>query len=103
MALPGRADFDSELRPDLDRYLATDTMEAIERAKLFHLAWDISCSAFGSRQLHYERFFAGDAVRNAQILINIYDRDPRHSDGARVHGAGRFGLEKSTPWPAATS
>ena len=76
MALPGRADFDSELRPDLDRYLATDTMEAIERAKLFHLAWDVSCSAFGSRQLHYERFFAGDAVRNAQILINIYDREP---------------------------
>ena len=76
MALPGRADFDSELRPDLDRYLATDTMEAIERAKLFHLAWDVSCSAFGSRQLHYERFFAGDAVRNAQILTNIYDREP---------------------------
>ena len=67
MALPGRADFDSDLRPDLDRYLATDTMEAIERAKLFHLAWDVSCSAFGSRQLHYERFFAGDAVRNARF------------------------------------
>ena len=76
MALPSQADFDSELRPDLDRYLATDTMEAIERAKLFHLAWDVSCSAFGSRQLHYERFFAGDAVRNAQILTNIYDREP---------------------------
>jgi 4-hydroxyphenylacetate 3-monooxygenase len=36
----------------------------------------VSCSAFGSRQLHYERFFAGDAVRNAQILTNIYDREP---------------------------
>ena len=76
MALPAQADFDSELRPDLDRYLATDTMSARDRAKLFHLAWDVSCSAFGSRQLHYERFFAGDSVRNAQILLNIYDRGP---------------------------
>ena len=76
MALPSQADFDSELRPDLDRYLATDTASAEERTRLFHLAWDIAGSAFGSRQLHYERFFAGDAVRNAQILGSIYDGEP---------------------------
>ena len=76
IALPSRADFDSELRPDLDRYLATDTASAEERTRLFHLAWDIACSSFGGRQLHYERFFAGDAVRNAQILGTIYDREP---------------------------
>ena len=76
MALPGNADFDSEIRPDLEHYLATDTASALDRTRLFHLAWDISCSAFGSRSLHYERFFAGDLVRNAQILTATYDRRP---------------------------
>ena len=76
MALLTSADFDSDLRPDLDKYLATDTASAIDRTKLFHLAWDISCSSFGSRQLLYERFFAGDPVRNAQILVGSYDREP---------------------------
>ena len=76
MALPSQADFDSELRPDLDRYLATDTTEALDRTRLFHLAWDISCSAFGSRQMHYERHFAGDPIRNALALNGIYDKGP---------------------------
>ena len=76
MALPGQADFDSEIAPDLEHYLATDTASAMDRTKLFHLAWDISCSAFGARSLHYERFFAGDLVRNAQIMYATYDRSP---------------------------
>ena len=74
MALPSLADFESELRPDLERYLATETASALDRTKLFRLAWDVSCSAFGSRQVHYERFFAGDPVRNAQMLCDSYDR-----------------------------
>ena len=76
MALPGQADFDSEIAPDIEHYLATDTASAFYRTKLFHLAWDISCSAFGARSLHYERFFAGDLVRNAQIMYATYDRSP---------------------------
>ncbi len=76
MALPSQADFDSEIAPDLEHYLATDSASAADRTKLFHLAWDISCSAFGSRSLHYERFFAGDLVRNAQIMYATYDRSP---------------------------
>ena len=76
MALPGQADFESEIAPDLEHYLATDTATALDRTKLFHLAWDISCSAFGARSLHYERFFAGDLVRNAQIMYATYDRSP---------------------------
>ena len=76
MALPSQADFDSEIAPDLEHYLATDSASAVDRTKLFHLAWDISCSAFGSRSLHYERFFAGDLVRNAQIMYATYDRSP---------------------------
>ena len=76
MALPSQADFDAEIGPELEHYLTTDTATAVERSKLFHLAWDISCSAFGSRSLHYERFFAGDLVRNAQIMYATYDRQP---------------------------
>ena len=84
MALPSQADFDSEIAPDLEHYLATDSASAVDRTKLFHLAWDISCSAFGSRSLHYERFFAGDLVRNAQIMYATYDRSPM------VEAVGRF-------------
>ena len=76
MALPSQADFDSEIALDVEHYLATDSASALDRTKLFHLAWDISCSAFGSRSLHYERFFAGDLVRNAQIMYATYDRTP---------------------------
>ena len=70
MALPS----ETELRPEMEQYLATDTVSAMDRTQLFHLAWDISCSAFGARQTHYERHFAGDPVRNAMILANTYDR-----------------------------
>ena len=77
ISMASSADFENDaLRAQLDQYVATDTASALERTKLFHLAWDISCSAFGSRQLHYERFFAGDSVRNSQILLSFYDRDP---------------------------
>ena len=44
--------------------------------KLFRLAWDASCSAFGARQILYERFFQADSVRNAIILYNMTDREP---------------------------
>jgi 4-hydroxyphenylacetate 3-monooxygenase len=76
MALPTEADFASPIAPDLDRYLATDTEAARDRAKLFHLAWDVACSAFGGRQALYERFFQGDILRNAVVLNNLYDAQP---------------------------
>ena len=76
MALPMAADFDSELGPSLERYMSTDTMAAVERAKVFHLAWDLTCSAFGSRQTHYERFFAGDPVYNAIIQTRNANLEP---------------------------
>jgi len=76
MALPTEADFASPIAPDLDRYLETDTRTARGRAKLFHLAWDVACSAFGGRQQLYERFFQGDILRNAVVLTNLYDAQP---------------------------
>ena len=76
MALPIAADFDSELEPSLERYMSTDTMTALDRAKVFHLAWDLTCSSFGSRQTHYERFFAGDPVYNAIIETRTTNLEP---------------------------
>ena len=76
MALPAEADFDAAIAPEVNQYLATDTANARDRARLFHLAWDVSCSAFSGRQVLYERMFGGNAVRNAITLFNTYDREP---------------------------
>lgn len=76
MALPTEADMDGPLASEIARYLETDTASAEERVRLFRLAWDTCCSAFGSRQVLYERFFQGDAQRNAIILNNLTDTTP---------------------------
>lgn len=76
MALPSDSDFDTPLAPEVNQYLATDTSNARDRTKLFHLAWDVACSSFSGRQVLYERMFGGDPVRNSIILFNNYDREP---------------------------
>jgi len=76
MALPGEIDFSGPLAKHIEKYLETDTATARDRVQLFHLAWDLACSAFGSRQVLYERFFQGDWMRNASILYNTYDVEP---------------------------
>jgi len=74
MVLPSEADFEAQIAPELERYLATETTGAKDRVRLFHLAWDVACSAFGGRQVLYERFFGGDPVRNAMLLYQSYDK-----------------------------
>ena len=76
MALPSEADFDAPFAPQLNQYLATDTSNARDRTKLFHLAWDASCSSFSGRQVLYERMFGGNPLRNAMTLFNTYDKEP---------------------------
>ena len=76
MALPSEADFEAEIGPELEQYFATDTANARDRAKLFHLAWDASCSAFSGRQVLYERMFGGNPVRNSITLYQNYDKEP---------------------------
>ena len=76
MALPTEADLNGPLAPEIERYLETDTASAEERVRIFRLAWDTCCSAFGSRQVLYERFFQADAVRNAAILYHMFDGEP---------------------------
>jgi len=79
MALPTEADMNGPLSEEINRYLETDTASAEERVRIFRLAWDTCCSAFAGRQVLYERFFQADAVRNAVILYNMFDREPMTS------------------------
>src|SRR6267142_2386294 len=74
MITPTEADFRTPLAPDIDQYLATEGAQARERVKLFRLAWDIAGSAFGSRQVLYERFFASDPLTRARFLGAIYPK-----------------------------
>ena len=76
LALPAEADFDTPLAFEIDKYLATDTVNAHDRAQLFHLAWDVACSAFSGRQVLYERMFGGNPVRTATMLFKNYDKEP---------------------------
>jgi 4-hydroxyphenylacetate 3-monooxygenase len=75
MITPAEADFRTPLAPEIERYLATETTSARDRVKLFRLAWDIACSAFGGRQVLYERFFAGDPLSRARFLQSLYPKD----------------------------
>jgi len=76
MALPTQADLHGPLAAEIAQYLETDTASAAERVRLFHLAWDVCCSAFGARQVLYERFFQGDRSRNVVLLNELYDTQP---------------------------
>jgi 4-hydroxyphenylacetate 3-monooxygenase len=75
MLTPTEADFATPLAPAIEQYLATEGAEARDRVKLFRLAWDIAGSAFGSRQVLYERFFASDPLTRARFLAAIYPKD----------------------------
>jgi len=75
MITPTAADFAGPLAPEIEQYLATDTASARDRVKLFRLAWDVAGSAFGSRQVLYERFFASDPLTRARIMSAIYPKD----------------------------
>jgi 4-hydroxyphenylacetate 3-monooxygenase len=75
MITPSESDFRSPLAPAIEHYLATETASARERVQLFRLAWDIAGSAFGSRQVLYERFFASDPLTRARALGAIYPKD----------------------------
>ena len=77
MAIPSEKDFASpELRPDIDRFYQARNTTALDRTRLFRLAWDAAVSAFGNRQVLYERFFFGDPVRMAGALYQSYDKEP---------------------------
>jgi 4-hydroxyphenylacetate 3-monooxygenase len=77
VAMPTERDLRSPLSDDIRQYYQAARAEAFDRIPLFRLAWDVSMSAFGSRQVLYERFFFGDPVRMAGALVMSHDKELR--------------------------
>ena len=75
VTLPTERDFRSAIAPDLAHYLQAASKLAEERVKIFRLAWDLTMSAFGTRQTQYERYFFGDPVRSASHLYRSYAKN----------------------------
>jgi 4-hydroxyphenylacetate 3-monooxygenase len=73
MAIPSEAMLTSEVGADVETFFQSTNLGGAERVKLFRLAWDVACSAFGQRQVLYERFFAGDPMRNLSSHYLNYD------------------------------
>jgi 4-hydroxyphenylacetate 3-monooxygenase len=71
---PSEADFQGPLAPAIEQYLTTDNTAAVDRVKLFRLAWDVAGNAFGGRQVLYERFFASDPLTRARAMASIYPK-----------------------------
>jgi 4-hydroxyphenylacetate 3-monooxygenase len=74
VSVPTEADVKGPLAEEIKRYYQAARAEAHERIPLFRLAWDTAMSAFGTRQVLYERFFFGDPVRMAGALVANHDR-----------------------------
>jgi 4-hydroxyphenylacetate 3-monooxygenase len=74
--LPTENDFNSSIRKDLDHYLKASTKSALDRVKIYRLAWDLSMSSFGSRETLYERYFFGDPIKLTSVLYTQYDKNP---------------------------
>lgn len=76
MSIPTENAFQSSIRKELDQYLQAKSENAENRVKIFRLAWDLSMSAFGTRETLYERYFFGDPVRLSSQLYHSYDKEP---------------------------
>jgi 4-hydroxyphenylacetate 3-monooxygenase len=57
---------DPSLRQQFETYWQTPQLGAVERMKLYKLAWDLVGSEFAGRHLQYEKFYAGASfiIRN---------------------------------------
>lgn len=73
MVMPASIDVvtDERLRETFERWWKTPSIEAIERHKLYKLAWDIVGSEFAGRHMLYGKFYAGGAI----VVRNQNDRE----------------------------
>ena len=62
--------------PIIERGLQSKNLNGYERVQLFRLAWDLTASAFGSRQNHYEYYFFGDPIRMGMTYFDNFDKEP---------------------------
>ena len=73
MVMPASIDVmqDDTLRPRFESWWKTASIEAVDRHKLYKLAWDLVGSEFAGRHMLYEKFYAG----NSLIVRNQSDRE----------------------------
>jgi 4-hydroxyphenylacetate 3-monooxygenase len=69
LATPARSQFDDPgLRALIDRYLCgAGGVSAIDRARIFRLAWDFVGTSLAGRNELYERFYLASGARNYQL------------------------------------
>jgi anthranilate 3-monooxygenase (FAD) / 4-hydroxyphenylacetate 3-monooxygenase len=84
LMLPCGNDFASPIAADVQKYYQGAGVSALERTKLFKLAWDLTGDAFGQRALQYERYYAGDPVRLTAQAYLSYDKSTCESLTARA-------------------
>jgi len=94
VAMPTEQDLKGPLAEDVRRYYQAARAEAFDRVPLFRLAWDTALSAFGSRQVLYERFFFGDPVRMAGALV-VNHAEEMAALGERVREFVRRGRDEA--------
>jgi 4-hydroxyphenylacetate 3-monooxygenase len=75
VTLPTEKAINSPIGSDIHQYLQGSTKTAEERIKVFRLAWDLTMSSFGTRQIQYERYFFGDPIRLSSVLYNTYPKE----------------------------
>ena len=64
----------AEIAPDLQRFLSSPGVDAVERTKLFKLGWDLVGSEFAGRHAQYELFYAGSrSMTTALRTYRTYD------------------------------
>jgi 4-hydroxyphenylacetate 3-monooxygenase len=73
LVMPARIDVltDEAMRDTFQRWWKTPSIEAIERHKLYKLAWDITGTEFAGRHMLYEKFYAGSSI----VVRNQSDRE----------------------------
>ncbi len=76
VATPTEDDINGPLRGEIERFYQAARADALERIPVFRLAWDTAVSAFATRQALYERYFFGDPVRMAGVLVRSHDMTP---------------------------
>lgn len=70
---PSESDFLSNTSSYLNQYLKGNVSDAWYRNALFRLAWELGASAFGGRQVQFERLFFGNAHTVAWRMYSSYD------------------------------
>jgi len=94
VSAPTQADLQGPMAEQIKQFYQAARADAHERIPIFRLAWDTALSAFGSRQVLYERYFFGDPVRMAGALLKAHDVTP-YMDRVRQFLAE--GLEQPMP------